>query len=133
MARLDLYDVRPAGLDAYLSYYGYHFSPAMARWAVDRMMPRNGWRMKKMDKEAVEKLLSDRDIDFRAAKGHDLVYLANMVIADRWGSSVKDDDQLALAIKDEMDDPDGYDGMAFSRYLADCNAKGIPIVWEDMI
>ena len=40
---------------------------------------------------------------------------------------------LALAIKDEISDPDGYDGMAFSRFLADCNAKGIPIVWEDMI
>ena len=34
---------------------------------------------------------------------------------------------------DEMDDPDGYEGMAFSRFLADCNAKGVPIVWEDMI
>ena len=133
MARLDYYDIRPAGLDAYLSYYGYHFSPAMARWAVEHMVPRNGGRMKMMDKEAVEKLLADRDIDFRAAKGHDLVSLANMVVADRWGSSVKDEDQLALAIKDEMDDPDGYDGMAFSRFLADCNAKGVPIVWEDMI
>lgn len=133
MARLDYYDIRPAGLDAYLSYYGYHFSPAMARWAVEHMVPRNGGRMKMMDKEAVEKLLADHDIDFRAAKGHDLVYLANMVVADRWGSSVKDEDQLALAIRDEMDDPDGYDGMAFSRFLADCNAKGVPIVWEDMI
>lgn len=133
MARLDYYDIRPAGLDAYLSYYGYHFSPAMARWAVSMMVPRNGGRMKMMEKEDVEKLLKDRDIDFRAARGHDLVYIANMVIADRWDSSVKSDDQLALAIKDEMDDPDGYDGMAFSRFLADCNAKGVPIIWEDMI
>ena len=133
MERLDLYSIRPAGLDAYLSYYGYHFSPAMARWAVEHMEPRNGGRMKMMDKESVEKLLSDHDIDFRAAKGHDLVYIANMIIADRWDSSVKNEDQLALAIKDEIDDPDGYDGMAFSRFLADCNAKGVPIVWEDMI
>ena len=133
MARLDYYDIRPAGLDAYLSYYGYHFSPAMARWAVEHMVPRNGGRMKMMDKEAVEKLLSDHEIDYRMAKGHDLVYIANMIVADRWGRSVKDEDQLALAIKDEMDDPDGYDGMAFSRFLADCNAKGVPIVWEDMI
>lgn len=133
MDRLDFYAIRPAGLDAYLSYYGYHFSPSMARWAVERMVPRQGGRMTIMDKEAVEKLLTDHEIDFRGAKGHDLVYIANMVIADRYGSSVKNEEQLALAIKDEMDDPDGYDGMAFSRYLADCNAKGIPIVWEDMI
>lgn len=131
MNRLDFYDIRPAGLDAYLSYYGYHFSPAMARWAVSMMEFRK--RTDKMGKEDAEKLLADREIDFRKAKAHDLVYIANNVLADRWGSSVKDEDQLALAIKDEMDDPDGYEGMAFTRFLADCNAKGIPIVWEDMI
>lgn len=133
MNRLDFYDIRPAGLDAYLSYYGYHFSPAMARWAVSMMEPRNGGRMTMMDREAAEKLLSDRDIDYRKAKAHDLVYIANNIVADRWGSSVKDEDQLALAIKDELLDPDGYEGMAFTRFLSDCNAKGVPIVWEDMI
>lgn len=131
MNRLDFYDIRPAGLDAYLSYYGYHFSPAMARWAVSMMVFRK--RTDKMGKEDVEKLLADRDIDFSKAKGHDLVYIANNVLADRWGSSVKDEDQLALAIKDEMLDPDGYEGMAFTRFLSDCNAKGVPVIWEDMI
>lgn len=131
MDRLDFYAIRPAGLDAYLSYYGYHFSPAMARWAVSMMEFRK--RTDKMGKEDAEKLLADREIDFRKAKAHDLVYIANNVLADRWGSSVKDEDQLALAIKDELADPDGYEGMAFTRFLADCNAKGIPIVWEDMI
>ena len=89
--------------------------------------------MKMMEQEAVEKLLADHEIDYRTAKGHDLAYIANMIIADRWGNSVKNEEQLALAIQDEICDPDGYDGMAFSRYLADCNAKGVPIVWEDMI
>ena len=131
MERLDLYSIRPAGLDAYLSYYGSHFSPAMARWAVSMMEFRK--RTDKMEKGDVEKLLSDREIDFRKAKAHDLVYIANNVLADRWGSSVKDEDQLALAIKDELAHPDGYEGMAFTRFLSDCNAKGIPIVWEDMI
>lgn len=131
MDRFDIYAIRPAGLDAYLSYYGYHFSPAMARWAVSMMEFRK--RTDKMGKEDAEKLLADREIDFRKAKAHDLVYIANNVLADRWGSSVKDEDQLALAIKDELLDPDGYEGMAFTRFLADCNAKGVPIVWEDMI
>ena len=131
MARLDYYDIRPAGLDAYLSHYGYHFSPAMARWAVSMMEFRK--RTDKLGKEDAEKLLADREIDFSKAKAHDLVYIANNVLADRWGSSVKDEDQLALAIKDELADPDGYEGMAFTRFLSDCTAKGIPIVWEDMI
>lgn len=133
MSRLDFYDVRPAGLDAYLSYYGYHFSPAMADWAVSMMEPRAGGRMRQMKKAEVEKLLSDRDISFRSARAHDLVYIANMIIADRWDSSVKNEDQLALAIKDELDDPDGYDGRSFTHFLSDCNARGIPITWGDMI
>ena len=71
MARLDYYDIRPAGLDAYLSHYGYHFSPAMARWAVSMMEFRK--RTDKLGKEDAEKLLADREIDFSKAKAHDLL------------------------------------------------------------
>ena len=133
MARLDLYDIRPTGLDAYLSYYGYHFSPAMARWAVSLMTGKNGESVQFMDKNAVDNLLRQQEVDIPDKIGYDVVYVANMIKADRWGGSVKDESQLALAIRDEMEDPDGYEGQAFSRFLADCNGKGIPIIWEEMI
>ena len=32
-----------------------------------------------------------------------------------------------------IDDPDGYDGIAFSRYLADLKRTGKYIDWEEMI
>ena len=133
MARLDYYDIRPAGLDAYLSYYGYHFSPAMARWATSMMKTRNGGRMQFMDKDAVDGLLEKQGIELSNAIAYDAVYAANLIKANRWGNSVRDEAQLALAIQDEIDSQDGYDGQIFSRFLADCNGKGIPIVWEDMI
>ena len=133
MGRLDYYDIRPAGLDAYLSYYGYHFSPAMARWAVDMMKPRSGGTMQMMDKEAVQDLLRRQNVSVENDVAYDAVYVANMIKADRWGSSVRNDEQLAAAIKDELDDPDGYEGQAFTRFLADCNGKGIPILWEKVI
>ena len=133
MGRLDYYDIRPAGLDAYLSYYGYHFSPAMARWAVSRMKKSGGGQYQPMSKEDVDSLILKTGVSIENDIAYDAVYVANMVKSDRWGSSVRDDAQLALAIKDELDDPDGYEGQAFSRFLADCNGKGIPIVWEDMI
>ena len=133
MARLDYYDIRPAGLDAYLSYYGYHFSPAMANWAVSLMTGRNGQKGQLIDKEGVENLLTKQGIEIPDVIGYDAFYVANMIKSDRWGSSVRDDAQLALAIRDELQDPDGYEGQAFSRFLADCNGKGIPIMWEDMI
>lgn len=133
MGRLDYYDIRPAGLDAYLSYYGYHFSPAMARWAVSRMKKSGGGQYQPMSKEDVDSLILKTGVSIENDIAYDAVYVANMVKSDRWGSSVRDEAQLALAIKDELDDPDGYEGQAFSRFLADCNGKGIPIVWEDMI
>lgn len=133
MARLDYYDIRPAGLDAYLSYYGYHFSPAMAMWAVSLMTGRNGQKGQSIDKEGVDALLEKQGIEVPETIGYDAYYVANMIKSDRWGSSVRDEAQLALAIRDELQDADGYDGQAFSRFLADCNGKGIPIMWEDMI
>lgn len=133
MGRLDYYDIRPAGLNAYLSYYGYHFSPAMARWAVSRMKKSGGGQYQPMSKEDVDSLILKTGVSIENDIAYDAVYVANMIKSDRWGSSVRDEAQLALAIKDELDDPDGYEGQAFTRFLADCNGKGIPIVWEDMI
>lgn len=133
MGRLDYYDIRPAGLDAYLSYYGYHFSPAMARWAVSKMKPRSGGSFDPLTREAVTELLTSQKVDVINDIAYDAVYAANMIKSNRWGSSVRDEAQLALAIKDELDDPDGYEGQAFTRFLADCNGKGIPIMWEDVI
>lgn len=36
-------------------------------------------------------------------------------------------------VKKYIDDPDGYDGIAFSRYLADLKRTGKYIDWEEMI
>ena len=86
-----------------------------------------------MEKDEVYSLLERQGVDLKNDRAYDSVYVANMIKSDRWGSSVSNEAQLALAIKDEIDDPDGYEGQAFSRFLADCNGKGIPIVWEDLI
>lgn len=97
------------------------------------MKPRSGGSMQMMDKEAVQDLLRRQNVTVENDIAYDAVYVANMIKSDRWGSSVRDEAQLALAIKDELDDPDGYEGQAFTRFLADCNGKGIPIMWEDVI
>jgi hypothetical protein len=65
--------------------------------------------------------------------GYDAVYVANMAKADFYGSSISDDVHLAKFIKDYLDDPDGYDGIVFTRFYADCIGSGTPIMWEDML
>lgn len=63
------------------------------------------------------------DADFEAA----------MIKADYWGSSITSDTQLVKMLCDMMTDKDGYDGQAFTRFYADCMAKGVPLIWEDLI
>jgi methyl coenzyme M reductase beta subunit len=64
---------------------------------------------------------------------YDALYLANMVKADFWGSSIEDEEHMARYIENVICDPDGYDGLVFNRFLADCSGKGVVIFWEQMI
>ena len=84
-------------------------------------------------KETVESLLKANNIKLAGAVGYDAVYVANMAKADFYGSSISDDAHLAKFIKDYLDDPDGYEGIVFTRFYADCIGSGTPIMWEDML
>lgn len=66
-------------------------------------------------------------------KGYDAVYVANMAKADYYGRSISNEQQLMMFVKDYIDDPDGYDGLPFTRFYADCIGSGRPIFWEDML
>lgn len=133
MDRLDYYDIRPAGLDAYLSNYGWHFSKAMFEFAVKMMKDRNGNKLQPTDKTMVENILKANNITLDNDKGYDAAYVFNMAKSDYLGSAIMDEAHLAKFVKDYLDDKDGFDGIAFSRFYADCLAKGVPILWEEMI
>lgn len=65
---------------------------------------------------------------------YDAVFVANMCKADFLGRSVPDDDyHLCMYIKDVIDDPDGYEGQPFFRWLADVEALDLKIDWESFI
>lgn len=131
--RLDYYDILPAGMEAYLSHYGWHFSKPMCEWAVSMMRDRNGKKLVQKDKDQVEVVLKTHGVQIENDKGYDKVYVMHMGMADYLGSSVPSEAALAMYVKDVLDDKDGYDGIALTRFLSDCSAKGVPILWEEMI
>lgn len=133
MTRLDYYDILPAGMDAYLSNYGWHFSKPMCEWAVSKMRDRNGNPVTMKTKEEVDAILKRNNIEIENDHGYDKVFVMHMGLADYFGSSVVDEAHLAKYVKDVLDDEDGYEGVALTRFLADCNAKGLPIIWQDVI
>lgn len=137
MARLDIRDKYPSGMEDYLAFNGWHFNKKLCEWAVSKMYKINAMRKKEYitpyTKETVETLLKTHNIKLDKDLGYDAVYVANMAKADFYGSSISDDAHLAKFIKDYLDDPDGYDGIVFTRFYADCIGSGTPIMWEDML
>lgn len=128
----DVYDRIPEKMKAYLSNYGFNFSKKMCEWAVSMMENKNG-KISPMKKEEVESLLSKYGIKLEHDNGYNSVYVANMCRADYFGSSVPNEQYLAMFIKDFIDDPDGSDEKAFRHFFSDCMGKGIVINWDDML
>lgn len=120
-------------MEAYLSHYGWHFSKPMCEWAVSKMRDRNGAKVPMISKEQIDGILKAYNIELMNDKGYDKVFVYHMGMSDYMGSSILDEQHIARYVRDVLDDRDGYDGIAFTRFIADCNAKGVPIVWEDMI
>lgn len=139
MAGLNYYSQReiermqPRGFAEYMSNYGEHFSKKMCEWAVSRMKDSNGKKLEPWGVEKVDEILKKYGIEINNSKGYDRVYVANMCRADFYEKSVPDESHLAQYIKDLLDDPDGYEGLVFNRFMIDCMGMGIPIIWEDLL
>lgn len=130
---LDVYDMKPEGMIAYLRYNGYHFSKRMCEWAVSLLRDRNDKPIEYWDKEKVESIFTRQGIKLEDAIGYDHVYVANMARADFYKSSINDEEHLAIFIKDMVEDGDQKDGFIFNRFYADCCHNGVPIPWEDVL
>ena len=116
-----------------MSLYGPHFTKALCEFAVNNMYKVTG-KIKPFTKQEVDDKLKSQNVQLQYNKLHDAIYVANMCRADFLGSSIPDDDRhLCLYIKDVIDDPDGYDGQVFYRWLSDIEGLGIIIDWEDYI
>ena len=136
--RLDANYKFPSGMKEYLDTYGWHFSKKMCEWAVSKMKRKNPQTQKEepldyMDKDKTEEFLKKYNVTLPDVKGYDHVYELNSARADYFKSSIPDEPHLALYVKDVIGDVDGYPSMPFTRFYADCIAKGEPIIWSDLI
>mgnify|MGYP003571464282 CR=1 FL=1 len=134
--RLDYREKFPSGMEEYLSMYGWHFSKKMCEWASSKMYKRVGGRKEYIEpytKETLDALIRQYGVKPEKDVAYDAVYVANMCKADFLGSSIRDEMGLIMYVKDVIDDPDGYEGLPFTRFYADCIGSGTPISWEDVI
>lgn len=131
--RLDARSSFPSGMERYLEFYGWHFSKKMEEWASKQMVKDDKQAISPYSKEELENMFSSYGISIQGGVTYDALYIANMCKADFLGSAIVDDMHLLLYVKNVIEDPDGYDGLPFTRFYADCIGSGKPIQWEDML
>ena len=131
-----MYDI-PEDMKTYLSYYGMNFSKKLYEFAVSNMRRESAdgkmEKVKPMSADELKSLLSKHKIEIENNDLYNALYLAAMVKADYWGSSIEDEEHLAKYIEDTLCDVDAAEGQVLARYLADCSVGGCIIYWEDMI
>lgn len=131
-----MYDI-PEDMKTYLSYYGMNFSKKLYEFAVSNMLRESAdgkmEKVKPMTADELKSLLSKHKIEIENNDLYNSLYLAAMVRADYWGSSIEDEEHLAKYIEDTICDVDAAEGQVFARYLADCSVKGVIINWDEMI
>lgn len=117
----------------YIKLYGHHFTKALCDYAVSLMEDQNG-PITPFKKQEIEEKLTQQGIQLQYNKLYDFVYVANMCRADFLGDAVpNDDNHLCMYIKKVVDDPDGYDGQIFDRWLSDIQHMEIPVDWSEFI
>lgn len=118
------------GYKDYLSKHGKHFTEALAEHASKMMVNSNGqshsWTSSQV-KDAMKNL--GLNIPSKSTIG-DLTYAANMAYADFFPDPLKDETSCLRYAYRLANDPDGYEGMIFCRWIADIKNKGKEIDWE---
>lgn len=135
---MSMYDILPDDMYDYLAHYGMHFNKKLAEFAIELMTttdPKTGDEVEftPWPKERVDELLKRYGVKLENNTMHDYIYVANMGASDYLGSSVPDEQHLALYIKNVIDDVDAADGTPMLCWYHKMRAKGEPIDWEEML
>jgi hypothetical protein len=137
---LDSYemDFMPMEMKVYLRNYGFSFSKKACDYAVSLMKKENPSTKKEekiepWSKEQVDEMLKKFNITLENNVGYNATYVANMLKADMFKSSIVDEQRLALGVKDIIDDYDASPRLVFKKWITHMDDSGTPIEWSELI
>lgn len=140
MQALDTYEIEfmPKEMKAYLRNYGFSFSQRACDYAVSLMRKENPSTKREekitpWSKEQVEDMLKRHNITLENNIGYNATYVANMLQADMYKSSIPDEPHLALGIKNIIDDPDASPRLVFKKWITHMDDSGLPIDWASIL
>lgn len=129
---------RPEEMENYLQHYDYNFSKRACEYAVKMMYRKNEKtqqieKIKPWSKEQVEELLQKYGVKLERNQLYNHVYVMNDACARLYKSSIAEEKQLALHVKDVIDAVDDAPGNIFRRWLVSMEGNGLPVDWEAML
>lgn len=135
---LDLYDEDiPDGMRRYLKHHGWHFTRKACDFAVNLMRKKNATgkmeKVEKLTKEQVDTMLAKFGVLIENTFDYDYVYMANKLKVVLFKSGIIDEQHLAIALKDVIEDMENGDGEVMRKWDAEMTARGIPIEWDDIV
>ena len=135
---LDIYDDMPSSMKRYISNYGWHFNRKAYEYAtkfMKRLDASTNMKVKVVPytKQEVDNILTTHSVYVSNKIMYDYVFVATMCKADYLGSSIKDENHLALYVKDTIDDVDASNETTFRRWLATMIGNGMPIDWDELL
>ena len=137
---LDAYelDYMPKAQKIYLMHHGWHFDKNAYEYAASMMrrINKSTGKLEKVPrytKEEVDSLLRKYSIEVEEKGGYDYVYVTQMCKADLYGSSIPDEQHLAMYVKDVCDDADMAEGTIMRKWYASMVAMGEPVEWEELL
>jgi len=119
----------PQGDKKYFEEYGCKFSRKLAEYAVSKMKNKNGQggTTKHISFESVMQELNKNGVKVDEEDKDNSYYLFNMFYSDFYPNTLKDEKQISSAVKDKLEDPDGYEGDVFIEWYAKTIYRHIPI------
>ena len=135
---IDLYDDMPPGMKRYITNYGFHFNKKAYLYAT-RVMRKLNSRTNKDElvepytREQVDALLDKYKVEIKDRLMYDYVYVATTCKALYLGSSITDEQHLALFIKDTVENSNMDSSIVFRKWMQEMIGNGYPIDWDEII
>lgn len=111
-------------LQQYIEKHGRHFTAALADYVCGMMANADGTTHMWNTAEVAEAYRQTGRTDKGTLTDGDICYLANMAYADFYPSPLTSTSSCLEYAYRVATDPDGYNGLPFTRWLADMEAKG---------
>ena len=129
-------DMRNEHIKKYIEKHGYHFTDKLAEHASKFLVNRNK-KDTHWTADNISSLVKSLGVSIpgNVTRG-DICYSANMYYSDFYPDLLRGEGDCVNAAIAIAEDPDGYDGIIFRRWLSDYHTKvdmGLikPINWED--